>query len=105
MNNKNKEAVKVCSRGHKFYKSSNCPVCPICWSGYYREKNKADFPDKLASPALRALLNAKVLNLNQLSGYKKKEVSEFHGLGPSSIPLLRESLKKKGLEFAQSSRR
>ncbi len=35
--------LKVCSRGHRFQKSSDCPVCPICWPGQ-RKKLKSDFP-------------------------------------------------------------
>ena|SRR3989344_6697549 len=31
---------KTCSRGHKFRKSSNYPVCPVCWPGYYKERAK-----------------------------------------------------------------
>lgn len=27
----------MCSRGHKFYKSSERPVCPICWPGRYKK--------------------------------------------------------------------
>lgn len=97
--NKPKGIKNVCSRGHVFYKSSDCPVCPKCWSGYYREKNGADFPDKLAAPALRALLNENIFNLTALSKYSEEEVLEFHGMGKSSIPLLKEALKKKGLTF------
>lgn len=36
----NKKGVLVtCSRGHKFYKSKQVPVCPKCWPGRYREKS------------------------------------------------------------------
>ncbi len=94
-----KGTKRTCERGHIFYKSSDCRVCPICWSGYYREKNKGDFPDKLSSPALRALLNANIFNLTQLSHYSEEAILELHGMGPSSIPLLREALKQKGLSF------
>ena len=96
---KPKGKLKICSRGHKFYKSSDCPVCPICWSGYYREKNKGDFPDTLAAPALRALLNAKIMNLKQLAKHTESEILELHGMGPSSLPILRKALKEKGLSF------
>ncbi|RJR14927.1 hypothetical protein C4579_03675 [Candidatus Microgenomates bacterium] len=91
--------LKVCSRGHKFYKSSDCPVCPVCWSGYYRQKNQGDFPDKLSAPALRALLNAKIFNLKQLSKYREEEILAFHGMGPSSLPILKKALAEKGLSF------
>lgn len=92
-------AKRTCSRGHIFYKSSDCPVCPKCWSGYYREKNKGDFPDKLSAPALRALLNEGIFNLAQLSGYTEKEMLTLHGMGKASLPLLREALAEKGLTF------
>ena len=98
---KHKKQRKICDRGHTFYKTSDCPVCPKCWSGYYREKNKGDFPDKLVSPALRALLSANIFNLNQLSEYSEKEILSLHGMGPSSIPLLKKALKEKGLSFKE----
>ena len=91
--------MKICSRGHRFTKSSDCPVCPKCWSGYYREKNKGDFPDTLGGPALRALLNAKIFNLPQLAKHTEAEIMELHGMGPSSLPLLRSALKTKKLSF------
>lgn len=94
-----KKQKKTCSRGHVFYKSSDCPVCPKCWSGYYRQKNQGDFPDKLAAPALRALLHAGILNLTQLSKHTEKEVLALHGMGPGSIPLLKGAMKAKGLSF------
>lgn len=96
-----KAVWKTCSRGHRFQKSSDCPVCPICWSGYYREKNKGDFPDKLSAPALRALLNANITSLSKLSRHSKTEILELHGMGPSSMPKLSAALKKKGLSFKE----
>lgn len=94
-----KKTKETCSRGHTFYKSSDCPVCPKCWSGYYREKNKGDFPDKLSAPALRALLSAKIHNLKQLSGHTEAEILELHGMGPGSMPVLKKALKAKKLSF------
>lgn len=96
---KTKGQKKTCNRGHVFYKSSDCPVCPQCWSGYYREKNKGDFPDKLPAPALRALLNARIHNLSQLAKYTEDEILQLHGMGPSSIPLLTKALHAKKLQF------
>lgn len=29
--------TKTCSRGHKFEKSRELPVCPVCWPGYYKK--------------------------------------------------------------------
>jgi hypothetical protein len=96
---KSKGTLKTCSRGHLFYKSSDCPVCPTCWPGYYREKAQSDFREKLSTPALRALLNAKISNLKKLSKLTEAELLKLHGMGPSSIPKLRSALKEKGLSF------
>lgn len=94
-----KKISKTCSRGHTFYKTSDCPVCPKCWSGYYRQKNQGEFPNTLSAPALRALLNAKIFNLTELAKYSEKEILQLHGMGPSSIPKLRDALTNKGLSF------
>jgi hypothetical protein len=94
-----KGKLNICSRGHKFYKSSDCPVCPKCWSGYYRQKNQGDFPNKLSAPALRALLNAKIFSLKQLSKHTEAEILKLYGMGPGSIPLLKQAMKKQGLKF------
>ena len=94
-----KGILKICSRGHRFYKSSDCPVCPMCWAGYYREKNQGDFPNSLSVPALRGLLNAKITNLAKLAKYTESEILQLHGMGPASMPMLRTALKAKGLSF------
>lgn len=90
---------KICSRGHRFKKSSDCPVCPICWPGFYKKKAAGGLPTALSAPALRALLNANITTLNTLSKHTVAEISELHGMGPSSIPKLRAALKAKGLSF------
>ena len=103
---KPKGKLTICSRGHKFYKSSGCPVCPICWPGRYK-KLKSDFPDTLAAPALRALHNEKITSLVQLAKHTEAEIAKLHGIGPNAISKLREALKAKGLSFyaAGSQRR
>lgn len=94
-----KGTKKVCSRGHEFYKSSDCPVCPICWSGYYKDKMNTEFPKDLSAPALRALLNAKITTLTKLATYTEKEILGLHGMGPASLPLLKTALREKNLIF------
>ncbi len=93
--------LRTCSRGHNYYKSSDCPVCPKCWSGYYLDKNKGDFPEKLSAPALRALLNAEIFNLRTLSDYTEKQILQLHGMGKASIPLLKEALERANLKFKE----
>ncbi len=48
--------VTICSRGHKFYKDKDHPVCPQCWPGRYQSKRPkinaidayiAGFPDDI----------------------------------------------------------
>lgn len=53
----------------------------------------------LGNPAKRALANAGVDSLKKLSSFTEKEVLKWHGLGPSSIPVLKKLLEEKGLSF------
>lgn len=90
--------LKTCTRGHKFYKSSDCPVCPLCWPGQ-KSKLQSDFPEKLAAPALRALHNARITKLSQLAKRKESDVAALHGMGPKALTVLKEALRKQGLTF------
>ena len=65
------------------------------------EKKESDLPAKLASPAQRALANAGILNLAQLSKFSESEIKELHGIGPNALITLRAALKAKGLSFAK----
>ena len=87
--------LKTCSRGHQYYKSSDCPVCPVCEN---MKKAQESFSGVVA-PARRALENAGIKTPEQLSKYTVAQLLEFHGMGPSSIPKLREVLKSNGLSF------
>jgi hypothetical protein len=57
------------------------------------------FEAKLSQPALRALAGAGIKNLQQLSKFSEKEISNLHGMGPSGIVALKAVLKAKGLSF------
>ncbi|MEO2076589.1 MAG: RNA polymerase alpha subunit C-terminal domain-containing protein [Bacillus sp. (in: firmicutes)] len=88
--------VRTCNKGHKYYKSSDCPTCPIC----EQERRPEDgFLSLLSAPARRALENNGVTSLQELSSYSEKEILKFHGMGPASLPKLRVALKEKGLSF------
>ncbi len=91
-------ALKTCSRGHRYERSSDCPVCPKCWPGYYK-KMKTDLPEGLSAPAIRGLLGAKITSLKHLARHTQAEILALHGVGPSAIPKLRNALKKRGLAF------
>ncbi|MDN5386707.1 MULTISPECIES: RNA polymerase alpha subunit C-terminal domain-containing protein [Bacillus] len=88
--------LRTCSKGHEYDKSSDCPVCPIC-----EQQRKPDngFLSLLSAPARRALEHNGITSLQDLSKYSEKEILQFHGMGPASLPKLRGALKEKGLSF------
>jgi DNA-directed RNA polymerase alpha subunit len=90
---------KKCKKGHTFYKSGDCPTCPIC----EKEKTRKSVFNFLGSPARSALENDGIKNLKQLSKKTEKEILSLHGMGHSSIPLLKKKLKEKGLSFRNKS--
>ena len=90
------KTLRTCPQGHKYYKSSDCPVCPSCEA----EKKPADgFLSKLGSPARNALVKADISTLEKLSNYSEEDLLQLHGLGPASLPKLRAALTEKGLKF------
>lgn len=91
--------TKTCSQGHTFQKSSDCPVCPMCWSGDNRKEFQSDFPEKLGAPALRALLNAGIKNMKDLTKYTEAEILDLHGMGPKALEKLKSALEEQGLAF------
>lgn len=91
-----KKILKTCNNGHTFYKSSDCPACPVCEE---ERKPKDNFLSLLGAPARRALENNEITTLEQLSKYSEKEVLSFHGIGKSSIPILQKILLANNLTF------
>jgi hypothetical protein len=74
---------KNCEKGHSFYKTSDCPVCPIC----EREKEEFFIP-KLSAPARRALEKAGIDSLEKLSRFSEKDLLRLHGFGKTAIPIV-----------------
>lgn len=93
-NNALDKKLKICDKGHRFYKSSDCPTCPVCEA---ERKPKNGFLSKLSAPARRALEKEGIITLEKLSTYSKKEILRLHGIGPSSIPKLEKALNTKDL--------
>jgi hypothetical protein len=91
-----KKSLRTCPKGHQYYKSSDCPTCPVCEA---ERKPQEGFLALLSAPARRALENAGIKNLEQLSGRSEKEILSLHGMGPASLPTLRTALKQAGLSF------
>ena len=98
---KQKGTLKICPKGHKYYKSSDCPTCPICDA---ESKPETGFLSLLANPARRALENNGISTLNQLAKLTEKEVLSFHGMGPASMPVLKNALEKAELTFTQKEK-
>jgi len=54
---------------------------------------------KLASPTRRALKNAGIVHLKQLTQVTEEELLQLHGMGPNALEKLREALEANGLSF------
>ncbi|WP_416151782.1 RNA polymerase alpha subunit C-terminal domain-containing protein [Salipaludibacillus sp. HK11] len=93
-----KNSLRVCEKGHEYYKSSDCPSCPTCDK---ENKPKSGFLSKLSSPARNALVHEGIDTLQKLSEYTEKEILKIHGIGPASLPTMRTLLKEKGLSFKE----
>ncbi|MEK3979255.1 RNA polymerase alpha subunit C-terminal domain-containing protein [Psychrobacillus sp. FSL K6-2836] len=88
--------LRICGKGHKYYKSSDCPTCPACEK---EKKPDSGFLSLLSAPARRALENNGITSVQKLSEFSEKEILKFHGIGPASLPKLRSSLEEEGLSF------
>jgi DNA-directed RNA polymerase alpha subunit len=91
-----KGTLRTCKNGHQYYKSSDCPTCPVCEA---ERKPDAGFLAELSAPARRALEGASINTLKKLSAKSKKDILNLHGMGPASIPKLELALKSQGLSF------
>jgi hypothetical protein len=88
--------LRICNEGHKYYKSSDCPVCPICEQ---ERKPESGFLSLLSAPARRALESKGITTVLKLSEYSEADILKFHGMGPGSIPKLKSALEVEGLSF------
>jgi predicted RecB family nuclease len=93
-----KGTLRTCEQGHSYYKSSDCPTCPVCEK---ERKPKEGFLALLSAPARRALENQGITTLQLLSQYTGKEILKLHGIGPSAMPKLRQALEEEGLSFKE----
>lgn len=91
-----KGTLRICEAGHRYYKSSDCPCCPVCEE---ERKPQGGFLSLLAAPARRALENAGIKTLDQLANRSESEIAVLHGMGPTSLVRLHRALKAKGTSF------
>jgi hypothetical protein len=88
--------LRTCANGHQYYKSSDCPTCPVCEAA---KKPEDGLLSRLSAPARRALEHHGITTEETLSSYTEKEILALHGIGPSSMPVLRKALTDKKLAF------
>ena len=87
---------RTCAKGHTYYKSSDCPVCPVCES---ERRAGSGFLSLLSAPARRALENKGITTVQRLSEFSEAEVLSLHGMGRGSLPKLQHALEESGLFF------
>jgi hypothetical protein len=93
-----KGTLRTCEQGHSYYKSSDCPTCPVCEK---ERKPEEGFLALLSAPARRALENQGIITSQILSQYTEKEILKLHGIGPSAMPKLRQALEEEGFSFKE----
>lgn len=91
-------ALKICENGHRFEKTSDCPVCPKC-SSDEMNNSAAEGLQFVGAPAFRALHREGVQSLADLTKFSEKELLALHGFGPKALKLLAEKLHSQGLHF------
>lgn len=91
---------RTCKNGHHYFKTSDCPTCPICEA---ERKPDSGLLSILSAPARRALESKNIKTVEDLSKYTQKEILSLHGIGPSSLPKLLEELKKNSLAFKENN--
>jgi predicted RecB family nuclease len=91
-----KGTLRTCKKGHQFYKSSDCPTCPICEA---ERKPKDGFLSLIAAPARLALERENIKSVADLAKWTEKEIMKLHGMGPGTIPKLKKALKDNDLSF------
>jgi hypothetical protein len=91
-----KGTLRTCKNGHQYYKSSDCPTCPICEQ---ERKPGRGFLSLIAAPARRALEREGIVTVGQLSTWSEPELLRLHGIGPTTIPTLKKALKASKLSF------
>ena len=65
------------------------------------KENKETHPfGKLGNPAQRALANASIKTLEELSKLTQSEFLKLHGVGKASLPTIKAAMAEKGLSFA-----
>ena len=60
--------------------------------------NAGAFPP-IGGPALRALANAGIRSLNELTSWRERDLLQLHGMGPKGVRVLQDALRVQGQGF------
>lgn len=93
---KSVRTLRVCPLGHRYYKSSDCPTCPVCAK---EAPVPGGFLERLGRPARNTLLHHGIDTIEKLAAHTEKEILALHGIGKASLPVFYEELKKAHLGF------
>ncbi|WP_066187955.1 MULTISPECIES: RNA polymerase alpha subunit C-terminal domain-containing protein [Gracilibacillus] len=96
------KTLRICDKGHRYYKSSDCPTCPTCEE---EKKPTTGFLSEVSAPARRALIAEGIDTLEVLSRYSEKQILRLHGIGKASLPVLRKALAEEGHGFQDANKR
>ncbi|MEQ8471300.1 MAG: DNA-directed RNA polymerase subunit alpha C-terminal domain-containing protein [Marinoscillum sp.] len=89
------KTLRTCEEGHRYYKSSDCPVCPICAN----EDKPDNFLGKLSAPARRALMREGITTIELLANYSEEKISNLHGIGRNALDTLRSEMNKSNITY------
>lgn len=91
-----KSTLRTCSKGHQYYKSSDCPVCPQC---EIENKPSSGWLSQLSAPARRAFISKGITEIEQLKEFTEKEILSWHGIGKTTLPKIKTVMDAKGLHL------
>ncbi|MEG0472662.1 MAG: RNA polymerase alpha subunit C-terminal domain-containing protein [Solibacillus sp.] len=91
------KTMRTCPQGHHYTKSSDCPTCPVCEAA---KEPTEGFLATLSAPARRALEHEGITTLERLAEYSEKEILKLHGIGPTTMPKLKQALQDAQLGFS-----
>jgi DNA-directed RNA polymerase alpha subunit len=61
--------------------------------------NRAAFPAGMSGPSLRALANAGIRSMDDVTRWTEADLAALHGMGPKALAVLREELERTGRRF------
>lgn len=93
-----KKTRRICPKGHRYYKSSDCPSCPECEKA---KKPASGFLAAISAPARRAMERDGISTLKQLAKHTEQEIAALHGVGDKVIRTMKALLAEEELQFKQ----